>query len=170
MAEQGLMHIICKDDEDNVAFERDVPRQVLLQSNMIKDMVECCGDCDYIPLPLFNMKSERHFDLAMQYCEYMLAEEFPHDRDPENIEGDLTEWEKNYMEQLDSDTLYDLIMVANFLYIPYLLEALCFWAAEGIKGKSPEEIREQLGIENDLTQEEEEEIENENKFVDRVLD
>ena len=48
---------------------------------------------------------------------------------------------------VDNTTLFDLILSANFLNIPPLLELTCQAVANQIKGKTPEEIREIFHIE-----------------------
>lgn len=57
-------------------------------------------------------------------------------------------------------------MAANYLNIKSLLDLTCAKVASMIKGKSPEQIREMFGIENDFTPEEEEKIREENKWCE----
>ncbi|KAL4202391.1 hypothetical protein AMTRI_Chr02g220790 [Amborella trichopoda] len=64
-------------------------------------------------------------------------------------------WDSKFVN-VDTDTLYDLIVAANFLDIPDLMDLACQTAANMIKGKTPEEIRKTFNIENDFTAEEEE--------------
>ena len=47
-----------------------------------------------------------------------------------------------------------------------LLDLTCAKVASLIKGKTPEEIREMFGIENDFTPEEEQAIKEENKWCE----
>jgi S-phase kinase-associated protein 1 len=51
-----------------------------------------------------------------------------------------------------------LLLAANYLDIKSLIELCCAKVATMIKGKSPEEIRQQFGIVNDFTPEEESQI------------
>jgi S-phase kinase-associated protein 1 len=48
-----------------------------------------------------------------------------------------------------------LLMAANYLDVKPLMEVICAFFGNMIKGKTPEQIRETLGIENDFTPEEE---------------
>ena len=159
------IRIVCSNYEGETVFERNVPEDVINQSELIKNMLESCGDQGFVPLPIDTIYSEKHFDYVVEYCTYVLTPDYPESRSPDNIDDDLTDWEKTYMKKLDQETLYDLVMVANFLDIPRYLEALCFWSAEGIKGKTPEQIREQFNIEDDLTDEEKAEI---NKEIEKI--
>jgi S-phase kinase-associated protein 1 len=68
--------------------------------------------------------------------------------------------------EIDQSLLIELIMAANYLNIKDLLDLTCAKVASMIKGKSPEQIREMFGIENDFTPEEEEKIREENKWCE----
>ena len=57
-------------------------------------------------------------------------------------------------------------MAANYLDCPGLLNLSCKKVAFMIKGKTPQEIRDTFGIENDLTPEELEQIKKGNEWCD----
>ena len=61
--------------------------------------------------------------------------------------------------------LFVLLMAANYLDVKPLMEVICTFFANMIKGKTPEQIREALGIENDFTPEEEEINRQENAWL-----
>jgi S-phase kinase-associated protein 1 len=69
----------------------------------------------------------------------------------------LTPYEKKFLD-VPVEELEDLIMAANALDIKSLYLYGCQTMAAHIKGKSPEEIRELFGMEDDLTEEEKSEI------------
>lgn len=158
------VRIVISDENLNPLFEKDVPRELAMQSGILKSMIECCEDEDTIPLPVDNIRNEECFDATIEYCQFMLSPDYPKDREAENIDGELTPWEHEFMNRLSVERLYELIMVANFLDIPRFLEPLCYWAAQGLKGKSPEEIRDMFGIKNDFTHEEMEQLKQENRI------
>ena len=56
-------------------------------------------------------------------------------------------------------------MAANYLNIENLQTDCCKYIAYQMKGKTPEEIREIFGLENDFTPEEEEEIKKEHQWA-----
>uniref|UniRef100_I1PYW8 SKP1-like protein n=1 Tax=Oryza glaberrima TaxID=4538 RepID=I1PYW8_ORYGL len=75
---------------------------------------------------------------------------------------------KRFDEELidvDTDTLYHLLMAGNLMGVEGVLELAVQRTAELIRGKSPEEIRDTFKIANDFTPEEEEEIINENAWA-----
>jgi len=65
----------------------------------------------------------------------------------------------------DQDTLFKLILVANYLSIKPLLHLMCARVASLMKGKTPEQIRATFNIRNDATPTEEEEIRREYKDI-----
>lgn len=94
---------------------------------------------------------------VMQYCEYTVNS------------SDSTEtkeaWNENFIK-LEHDTLFAIILAANYLDIKSLLDLSCKKAANSIKGKTPEEIRRMWNIKNDFTPEEEEQIRKENEWCE----
>ncbi|KAH7721989.1 SKR-1 protein [Aphelenchoides avenae] len=69
----------------------------------------------------------------------------------------LTKYEKKFLD-VPVEELEEIIMAANTLDIKSLYLYGCQTMAAHIKGKSPEEIRELFGMEDDLTEEEKREI------------
>ncbi|KAF2432953.1 E3 ubiquitin ligase complex SCF subunit sconC, variant [Tothia fuscella] len=80
--------------------------------------------------------------------------------------ADVLGWDKKYMDGMDRETLFDVIMAANYLDIKALLDIGCKTVANMIKGKSPGEIRTMFGIENDFSAEDIEQIRKENEWAE----
>ncbi|KNA12383.1 hypothetical protein SOVF_126430, partial [Spinacia oleracea] len=76
---------------------------------------------------------------------------------------ELKKWDAEFMN-VDQNTLYDLILAANYLDIRSLLDLTCQTVANMIKGKNPEEIRKTFNIKNDFTPEEEQHVRKENQI------
>ncbi|OEL23296.1 SKP1-like protein 1B [Dichanthelium oligosanthes] len=70
---------------------------------------------------------------------------------------ELAFFDKEFID-VDQDTLHELLLAANSLEIKPLLDLACQRAADMIKDKTPEQIREMFGIINDFSPEEEEEF------------
>jgi S-phase kinase-associated protein 1 len=142
---------------DNEVFELDA--DVAFISETVKNMLE---ETDAVsPLPV-DLRSAALFK-AIEYCTY----HFEHSKTFEGvIEEDSARWYKDYvLADAPPDVLYDLIIAANFLNIKGLLDLLCQAVADMIKGKTPDEIRELFGVENDFSPEEEEEVRRENAWA-----
>ncbi|KAK6041156.1 Skp1 family, dimerization domain protein [Cooperia oncophora] len=77
----------------------------------------------------------------------------------------LEEWSEDFFN-VDYPMLFEIIMAANYLDIPKLLDDGCKKIAHMMKGKTPEEIRTMFNITNDFSPEEEEEIRRENAWCE----
>lgn len=80
-------------------------------------------------------------------------------------EDEKNSWDKEFVK-VDDETLFNLILAANYLDIKQLLDLTCKTVADEIKGKTPEEIRIRFNIKNDFTPEEEEEVKRENAWCE----
>lgn len=144
------MKLVSKEQE---AFE--VPRAVALRSITIKDMMEDTGMDVPVPLP---MVGSRVLTKVIEYCTYHhRAEE---DQTPEDA---TRVWDRDFLK-LDDESLFSMILAANYLNIKPLLDLACKAVADEIKGKTPDEIRTRFNIKNDFTPEEEEEVQKENAW------
>ncbi|KAJ6882292.1 hypothetical protein NC651_028789 [Populus alba x Populus x berolinensis] len=77
---------------------------------------------------------------------------------------ELERWDADFVD-VDTDSLYDLLLASNYLSVEVLLGQLAQKVADMIKGKQPEEIRKLFNIKNDFTPEEEEEIRKDNAWA-----
>ena len=71
------------------------------------------------------------------------------------LEKLIQEFYSRFIDGCDKDTRFNLTLTANYLDIQPLLDLCSAKIASFIKGKTPEQIRENLGIEVDFTAEEE---------------
>jgi hypothetical protein len=106
-----------------------------LNSTLIKNILEDLGGSDPTsPIPLLNVDS-RILEKVIEYSKY-------HKDNPEDCvkDGKVSEWDKKFTDSLDEETLYALIMAADFLDIKKLLNTGCQVVADSIKGKTNEEV------------------------------
>ncbi|XP_074275679.1 SKP1-like protein 1A [Silene latifolia] len=151
---------------DNEDFE--VEEAVALQSQTIKHMIE--DDCADNAIPLPNVTA-KILAKVIEYCKKHVE-----DGDNKNSSDtytpsitnssndELNKWDTEFMK-VDHDTLFDLILAANYLNIKGLLDLTCKTVADMMKGKTPDEIRKTFHIINDYTPEEEEEVRRENQWA-----
>ncbi|KAG2302030.1 hypothetical protein Bca4012_060359 [Brassica carinata] len=87
-----------------------------------------------------------------------------------NVEGNeeakknLEEFDKKVVDE-DMDTVFALILAANYLNVKGLLDIACQKVADRIKDKQPEEVRKIFNVENDFSPEEEEAVRKENAWA-----
>ncbi|OZJ03868.1 E3 ubiquitin ligase complex SCF subunit sconC [Bifiguratus adelaidae] len=143
-----------------------VDKDVAERSVLIKNMLEDVGETD-APIPLPNVNS-KVLQKVIKWCEHhrndppATAEDTLDDR-KKNTE--IEEWDAKFME-VDQETLFEIILAANYLDIKPLLDVGCKTVANMIKGKTPEEIRKTFNIVNDFTPEEEAQIKKENEWAE----
>ena len=133
------------------------------RSQLVKGIIEDYPDDAEVPLN--NVKS----GILKKIKEYL---EHYQDSDPKEIERPLAS--QNYQEcveawdfefiNIELDTIFEIILAANYMDIKPLLELASSKIASIIKGKTPEEIRKIFNIQNDFTPEEEQQIRDENQW------
>lgn len=130
-----------------------VSRQVAERSRLLREMLIEIIENDQIHgvIPVPNVTSVI-LGKALDFCSASVH------WDDETTLGD---YQAKFISELDQDTLYELILAANYLDIPDLLEAACESVAAMIRGKKPEEIRAIFGLPDDFTPEQLETIDKE---------
>jgi len=133
----------------------EVEKEVACRSVTVKNMVDDTGLDTPVPLPMVDSKI---LIKVIEYCKYH------HKAEHESLPDDeKNTWDKDFVK-VDDETLFNLILAANYLDIKSLLDLTCKTVADEIKGKTPEEIRIRFNIKNDFTPEEEEEVKRENAW------
>jgi len=161
--EDEVEHELTLISQDGEKFQ--IPLQVATLSALVKTMYE--GDKSEKNIPLQNVKST----ILRKVIEYMT---FHNGNPPKDIEKPLksanmrevvSDWDATFVE-VDQETLFELILSANYMDIKSLLDLTCAKLASMLKGKTPEEIRRRFNIVNDFTPEEEEAVRAENKWAE----
>ncbi|KAH7687468.1 S-phase kinase-associated protein 1 [Dioscorea alata] len=139
--------------KDNKEFR--VKQSTAAQSKLLKDLIDqgCCTDQQAIPI--FEVSSNVLQSL-IEYCKKHA------ELSPSHNAELLKDWDSNFMktmaEKEDIEFIGYLLIAANYLEVDGLLNLITTTVADMIRGKTPEEIRTILRIENDLTPEEEQAI------------
>ncbi|KAI0530912.1 hypothetical protein KFK09_000460 [Dendrobium nobile] len=126
-----------------------VEEEVAMMSETLSHIIE--DNLARNVIPISNVTSTV-LSYVFQYCKRHLTMD------------DLEDFDNEFVD-VDVDTLYDLLMAANYLNVKDLLDLVCRKVADLIRGKTPEEIRLTFNIENDLTPEQEEEIRQEHSWA-----
>ncbi|XP_076938007.1 SKP1-like protein 20 [Bidens hawaiensis] len=117
-----------------------------------------CADTS-IPLPNVTSKI---LSKVIEYCKKHV--DTTTGADDKVAEEDLKAFDADFVN-VDQNTLFELILAANYLNIKGLLDLTCQTVSDMIKGKTSEEIRKTFNIKNDFTPEEEEEVRRENAWA-----
>ncbi|CAO2815621.1 unnamed protein product [Amaranthus hypochondriacus] len=148
---------------DGETFE--VEESVALESQTIKHMIE--DDCADTAIPLPNVTGKilaKVIEYCKKHVEVAASKSSAEERSSSTSDDELKTWDADFVK-VDQNTLFDLILAANYLNIKSLLDLTCQTVADMIKGKTPEEIRKTFNIKNDFTPEEEEEVRRENQWA-----
>uniref|UniRef100_A0A0E0M146 SKP1-like protein n=1 Tax=Oryza punctata TaxID=4537 RepID=A0A0E0M146_ORYPU len=159
VAGAGAGDMILLSSSDGQHFEVTVAAASM--SKLVRNMIE--DECTDNGVPLPNVTSAV-LAKVLEYCnEHAAAAAAGGCTKASNKEEKLKSFDAAFID-VDNATLFDLILAANHLNVPCLLNLAC-QPADLIKGKTVEEIRETFAIVNDFTPEEEEEIRKENAWA-----
>eukprot|EP01104_Vermistella_antarctica_P003021 TRINITY_DN13196_c0_g1_i1.p1 TRINITY_DN13196_c0_g1~~TRINITY_DN13196_c0_g1_i1.p1 ORF type:complete len:179 (-),score=65.05 TRINITY_DN13196_c0_g1_i1:317-799(-) len=145
--------------------EFTIERDVAVASVTVKNMLDDIGDSEAtIPLPNVTGLILKK---VVEYAEYHKSNPtaVTDEKKEEKRTDDIIPWDQEFCK-VGQNTLFELIMAANYLDIKPLLDLTCKTVANMIKGKSPEEIRKTFNIKNDFTPEEEEQVRKENAWCE----
>jgi len=142
---------------DNERFE--VPKDAAEQSVTILNILnEVEGDGDStIPLPNVEAKV---LGSVVEYLKFLVGKETKHN----GVQETKEEFNRKFVN-VDKADLFKLVLAANYLNISTMLDVTCQAVADLIKGKAPDDIRKEFGLENDFTPDEEAEIRRENQWA-----
>ncbi|XP_038892847.1 SKP1-like protein 14 [Benincasa hispida] len=140
---------------ENEVFK--VREEIAKQSVVVRNFLEEDeSNSDEVTIPLPNI-SGRILAMVIEWIVKHVEEKL--------TETALKDWQIKFVGDLDLDSLFELIMAANYLEVTDLFHQTCQSVADKIAGKSPEEIRKIFNITNDFTPEEEAEIRRQNAWV-----
>lgn len=145
-----------------------VERKVAKMSELVKTMVSDDDD-EQQEIPLPNVKSEI-LGKVIEFCRRYMEEPMTEIEKPlksANMHEVVQEWYATFVD-VEQETLFELILAANYMDIKPLLDLTCATVASMIKGKTPEEIRKTFNIVNDFTPEEEAQVREENKWCEEA--
>uniref|UniRef100_A0A7N0TC28 SKP1-like protein n=1 Tax=Kalanchoe fedtschenkoi TaxID=63787 RepID=A0A7N0TC28_KALFE len=149
-------------DGEQFVVSRDAAFMSGVVKSFVKDADESAMD---EPIKISNVTGPI-LAKVLEYCK-MHAEKPPsssssssssdvyvYDYETEKWKETLSRWDREYCK-MDQETLIDVVLAANYMDVRDLLVETTKAVADQFKGKSPEEIREQFGIVNDYSPEDE---------------
>ena len=124
------------------------------RSHLLKGLIADYNQKDDIPLP------DIKYDILKKLVEYLAhykekePQQIPKPLPSQDLKEVTDEWDVNFINGMDLDSVFDLINAANYMDIAPLLDLACAKIASLMKGKSAAEIRAMFNIECDLTEDE----------------
>ncbi len=143
----------------------EIAKEICDMSKLMKEMMSEGDDNDIIPLP--NVKQETMIKVV-EWCNYHQSHPLPEVQKPiasPDVKVVLKDfpWDAEFINIDDQETVFNLVLAANYLDIEPLLDLGCMRIACWLKNKKPEEVRSFFNI-TQPSPEEEERIRKE-KFV-----
>ena len=144
--------------------ETELPYKVAVLSSKIKEIMEDTEEDEAIPLP--DIKKET-LDKIVEFANHHLEEPLPQIEKPlkcKRLRDILPDWYGEFITTDDMDILYAYFCAGNFLDFKPFVEITSAQIASLMRGKSLEEVRELLKVEDDFTEEERQQIIEENRW------
>lgn len=156
--------LITKDD-----VKIEFPSSCIDQSPFFKSFDNNSDECE-MKAKDFSTKCIKKLVEWVQYHEKNQAPEFDKPLIKRLEEYKLANFHETLLQELDSDVplLVELVMVSNAYNIPTLLEFTSAKIASLAKGKTPSQLRQIFGIENDFSKEEEEKMNEELSWIEEA--
>jgi len=148
----------------------DISVDHAMQSKTLKNMIEDLGEIQG-PIPVPNVSYDT-MSLVIKYLDRHQTHPEAYDKVSSKeeriklLEEKISTWDYDYCTKIDTKTLFDIILAANYLNIQPLLDLTCHGIASLIKNQSIEDIRKLFKIENDFTKEDMEKIQKENAWIE----
>lgn len=146
--------------------EFTVSLDAIQKSETVRNLIEDAGIES--PIPVSNVTGDVLKEIIL-YCEHHHAQGDTRPVSEGNADekrtDDITPWDLDFCK-VSQERLFQYVLAANYLDIKSLLDLTCKTIANMIKGKTPAQIRETFGIEDDFTPEEEEQIRKENEWCE----
>ncbi|TMW67378.1 hypothetical protein Poli38472_012494 [Pythium oligandrum] len=148
----------------------EVAAEVAAVSQLVKTLTSEEDGDDVADVPLPNVKAAV-LAKVVEFCQHHHNEPMKEIEKPlrtNDIRDAVSKWDADFVEALEQEMLFELILAANYMDIKSLLDLTCAKVATLIKGKTPEEIRATFGITQEFTPEEEQMIREENKWCEDI--
>ena len=134
------------------AISFSVEKDVAEMSKLIRD---ACEDSDEsrLEFPLMNV-DDTILHQILELCEHHFTEEMPKISKPipdnKTSEDLFGTWYDSYLNKLSKDNLFKIIMGANYMDIPEVMDICCARVACDLRGKTKNEIKDYLDVEDNL--------------------
>ncbi|KAH6563500.1 hypothetical protein BASA50_009381 [Batrachochytrium salamandrivorans] len=128
--------------------EFTVAKEIACLSVLIRNMIEDLGDDREVAVPLPNVTGTV-LAKVIEYATHHKDDPIPSPEDEKKIisatSEDIDAWDREYIK-VSQDTLFEIILAANYLDIKGLLDLGCKTVANMIKGKTLDEIRKEFPV------------------------
>lgn len=144
---------------------KEISREAASLSELVQDMLhDDDDDVPEVPLPEVNNEVLLRVVSFLEKHKTDPMKEIPKPIPTTNLEEIVGEWDAKFMD-VDQPMLFQLILAANYMDIPSLLDLGIGKLACMVKGKTPDEIKKMFHITEDITPEEEKIVRDQNQWI-----
>jgi S-phase kinase-associated protein 1 len=133
-------------------------KKTAFKSQTLKQMIELSEEGEIPEIPINDISKKVILKIIEFYEIYKNEVEPVPEKDSDGKLKKITYKFKNsdrdFVNQLTANETYHLVMGLNFLSFGKFLDLACWKAAEEIRGRSPEDIKKNFGIEKEYEKEE----------------
>ena len=152
---------------EDSSCKMEVPAKAAMMSELIKSMLQDDDDDNEIPeIPLQEVSKEileKVIEFTVKHMDDPMKE-IPKPIPTNDMKELVGEWDANFID-LEQETLFKVILAANFLDIQPLLDLGIAKVASMIKGKEVDQVKKIFNINEDITPEEEKKVRDENPWI-----
>ena len=145
---------------DGVTFP--ISKNVAMESGLIKEMIEMTEVEDEqlkeTPIPIPNVRGSI-LEKVVKWISKHQGENIPEEDDEPTL--DMSDWDVDFFN-VEKDDIFQIILAANFMQIPGLINYGCKAIAKLMNDKETEEIRKVFNMTNDFTEDEEKKFKQQN--------
>jgi len=135
--------VLQSSDEKDFSVPRDVACMSVTVANMLNSISDSM-DATGAPIPLPNLTGIV-LEKVIEYCKYHKETPAAARAEDDFSVDNITEWDLKFIA-VEVPMLFDIVLAANYLDVPTLLDLGCKAIAKLIIGKTPEEIEETFRI------------------------
>ena len=151
-------NVITLKSSDDKTFQITIT--AVKKSNLFNDILNDYISETVFPLPDVNSQTLEKIIKYLNHYEYEYETQLPYINDYGLFLENINLWDKEFLSGIDITLLPHVINAANYMDIPLLLEKLCGYMSYMLTTYPIEQMRTDLGINNDYTTEEMNEMNN----------
>ena len=143
--------ILISSDNQKIEIDRESAKKSGLLNGLISSPNQ---QQDPIQLPDIKMNILNKIIEYLTHYKDKVPKDIPKPMPSANLNEVVDEWDANFINSIEIDSVFDLINASNYLDITSLFDLSCAKIASLMKGKTSQEIRTMFNVECDLTEEE----------------
>lgn len=154
------------DERHKVELSRKACMQSVLIADMLAEDEEDDNDVPEIPLLEVSQPVLERVVLFLNHHKDNPMKQIQRPIQSTVMEEIVDEWDAKFIAlESEQEMLFKIILAANYLNIPSLLDLGICKIASMVKGKEPDEVKDLFNIEKDITPEEEKLVREQNPWI-----